>query len=201
MEIDLNRLRDLLEAKQWQAADEETAACLLQAMPGKKLWLEPEALENFPCRVLLNVDQLWVQYSQGRFGFSVQAQIWRSCGSPTNYLSPEWEAFGVTVGWRRSEPSLNEQTTPSPAPEFRWNQAILDKRSGWLAYSQLRFDESAPIGHLPVTGDRVANRGGPLLIAGRHPFHDSRGNGERARRPILFSRVETCRMQSGGHQG
>jgi hypothetical protein len=72
---------------------------LCRVMQGKQLWLEPAALENFPCQVLLNVNQLWMQYSQGRFGFSVQAQIWLSCGHPTSYLSPDWETFGITVGW------------------------------------------------------------------------------------------------------
>ncbi len=200
--MDFNRLRDLLEAKDWRAADEETARCMMKAMEEQSvnlgvavnLWLYPEDIEKFPCKALRTLDELWMEYSQGRFGLSVQAQIWRSCGSPTSYLSKAWENFGVTVGWRTQTPDSEPQTEHHPSSEFRWNQAILDLRLGWLSYSQLSFNESAPKGHLPVFGNRTRTREGPLLIAGWQPFHDSENGCYRPRRPLLFSCVETCHL-------
>jgi hypothetical protein len=195
--MDFTHLRNLLQAKDWQAADEATAKCMMDAMESRlrARYLEAEDIINFPCEALRKIDQLWIEASRGRFGFSVQAQIWRSCGSPTSYFTQEWNNFGVMVGWRLPDSAVTEpleRRANSIPPEFKWNQAILDIAAGWLPYSQLTFSDSAPIGHLPVTGNRVANRGGPLLIAGRHPFHDSMNTGERARRPLLFSRIETC---------
>ncbi|CCQ59603.1 GUN4 domain-containing protein, partial [Crocosphaera watsonii] len=32
--------------------------------------------DNFPCEDLRIIDQLWVKYSNGQFGFSVQKQIY-----------------------------------------------------------------------------------------------------------------------------
>ncbi len=120
------KLRDLLAAKDWKAADKETADRMCEVMNRqKKGWLRVEDIQKFPCLDLGNIDRLWVTYSQGRFGFTVQKKIWESCGSPTEY-NKDWEKFGVQVGWR-------------------------SKMEGgdWLSYSQLNFDLNAPRGHLP----------------------------------------------------
>uniref|UniRef100_A0ACD5GNP1 GUN4 domain-containing protein n=1 Tax=Desertifilum tharense IPPAS B-1220 TaxID=1781255 RepID=A0ACD5GNP1_9CYAN len=45
-------------------------------------WLEIADIDNFPGEDLHILDQLWLNYSKGRFGFSVQAQIYRSLGEP-----------------------------------------------------------------------------------------------------------------------
>ncbi|NJO66941.1 MAG: transcriptional regulator, partial [Leptolyngbyaceae cyanobacterium RM1_405_57] len=39
-------------------------------------YFEPEELLNFPCEELLAIDRLWVNYSNGKFGFSVQKKIY-----------------------------------------------------------------------------------------------------------------------------
>ncbi|MBW4592221.1 MAG: GUN4 domain-containing protein [Brasilonema angustatum HA4187-MV1] len=77
-------------------------------------------MENFPCTDLRTIDQLWVKYSGGRFGFSVQKRIWERVGE-------DYEKFGDRVGWRKG---------------MFWNRE-------WLNYNELTFSINAPQGHLP----------------------------------------------------
>ncbi|MEM1280199.1 MAG: TIR domain-containing protein, partial [Cyanobacteria bacterium P01_H01_bin.152] len=69
--IDYRRLRDLLKAGEWREADQETADQMLKAM-GQTTWWKVESndLLNFPCADLKTIDQLWVKYSDGKWGFS-----------------------------------------------------------------------------------------------------------------------------------
>lgn len=125
------KLRDLLAAQDWKAADEETARCMCEVMDRQKeRWLRIEEIEQFPCLDLKNIDRLWVTHSNGRFGFSVQKQIWQDCGSPTTAYDDDWERFVIAVGWR--------------------TKGGLLKKSEWLSYSQLTFALDAPKGHLPA---------------------------------------------------
>jgi serine/threonine protein kinase len=98
--INYYELRDLLAAKKWEKADCETAERMWEVMGRQKeKSLQEEDIERFPCKDLKIIDKLWVHYSQGRFGFSVQKKIWQECGSPTEYNN-DWERFGERVGWR-----------------------------------------------------------------------------------------------------
>jgi Ca2+-binding EF-hand superfamily protein len=120
--VDYTRLRDLLKAKMWKEADEETLAVMLKAAGREQDgWLDRKSFENFPCTDLRTIDQLWVKYSNGQFGFSVQKRIWESVGE-------DYEKFGDRVGWRK---------------EMFFNKE-------WLDYSQLTFSLNAPSGHLPA---------------------------------------------------
>ena len=90
--VDYTRLRDLLQAKDWKAADQATADLMCKVMNRQKEgWLRVEDIENFPCQDLRTIDQLWVKYSNGHFGFSVQKEIKVKCVS--------WEQFCMAVGW------------------------------------------------------------------------------------------------------
>jgi hypothetical protein len=96
-----------LQAKQWRDADKETYRLMITTV-GKEdgKWLHPEDLSDFPCEDLLVLDSLWVRYSDGLWGFSVQKRIWKECGSPglydgTDRITAQWETFGDCVGWRK----------------------------------------------------------------------------------------------------
>lgn len=124
--VDYTRLRDLLAVGNWKAADYETNLVMLQAVGRKKNdWIRNEELLNFPCTDLRTIDQLWVKYSNGRFGFSVQKKIYLTVGGKPdgNYDLEAWEKLGDHVGWR------------------------VDK--SWILYNEVTFDTSAPVGHLP----------------------------------------------------
>jgi eukaryotic-like serine/threonine-protein kinase len=93
--IDYTRLHDLLEQHQWQDADRETDAIILQVCDRQgqgKLGIED--IREFPCRDLRTIDKLWVKYSGGRFGFSIQRRLWET-------VDRDYEAFGDRVGWRQ----------------------------------------------------------------------------------------------------
>ena len=126
------KLRDLLAAQDWEAADKETADRMFKVMNRQsERWLGAQDIEKFPCLDLRNIDRLWVKYSNGKFGFSVQKEIWQSCGSPTGN-DKNWEKFGAAVGWR--------------------TKGVLGIGGYWIDYSQLTFDlRRDPKGHLPYS--------------------------------------------------
>jgi len=119
--IDYTRLRDLLKAGEWKQADKETLAVMLKATGREEEgWLNINSIDNFPCTDLRTIDQLWVKYSNGRFGFSVQKRIYDDVGK-------DYEKFGDCIEWRVkgnwiAYKDLNFNTTASmghlPLPLF-----------------------------------------------------------------------------------
>ena len=116
------KLRDLLKAEKWKEADKETANVMLQvAGREEEGWLDTDDIKNFPCEDLRLIDQLWLKYSNGRFGFSVQKRIWQEVGGKVDY---DTECrLGDRVGWR--------------------------VKHTWLDYYDLTFSLDAPLGYLP----------------------------------------------------
>ena len=101
--IDYSKLRDLLKAEKWKEADYETYLVMIQAVgKNEKDYFELEELLNFPCTDLRTIDQLWVKYSNGRFGFSVQKEIYLSVGGKADgkYYEEAWNKFGDRIGWK-----------------------------------------------------------------------------------------------------
>ena len=119
------QLETYLRNGQWYEADQETYSIMIQIVEKENKLFDIEDLEDFPCEDLHILDQLWVKYSNGKFGFSVQKRIWLECGSPTIY-NDDWQQFKDRVGWLV-------------------NQKL-------ILYCQLTFDTSAPEGHLPCWG-------------------------------------------------
>ncbi|MCW5318359.1 SUMF1/EgtB/PvdO family nonheme iron enzyme [Nostoc sp. KVJ3] len=140
--INYTHLRDLLAAGSLSEADDETLMLMLRAAKREEEgWLNAESIKNFPCTDLQTIDQLWVKYSNGRFGFSVQKQIWESMGAAPNADDEKWLGFGKRVGWRGSH-------------------------GAWQEYKNITFSQNAPLGHLPLaklgggrwTNDQAAQR-------------------------------------------
>jgi hypothetical protein len=68
-----------------------------------KGWLDADSIQKFPGEDLKLIDNLWVQHSEGKLGFSVQKRIWQECGSPgPDYGANEaaWKKFGQRVNWQ-----------------------------------------------------------------------------------------------------
>ncbi|MEM8675508.1 MAG: GUN4 domain-containing protein [Cyanobacteria bacterium P01_G01_bin.67] len=123
--IDYRRLRDLLEQEKWQEADEETLKVMLEASARtSEVWLRGEDIDNLPCEDLCTINQLWLHYSDGNFGFSVQKEIYESLGGTREYDDEIWRSFGDYIGWR--------------------------KEGRWLLLSELSYKRTAPKGHLPI---------------------------------------------------
>jgi serine/threonine protein kinase len=125
--IDYTRLRDLLREGRWKEADYETRAVMLKAAGREKdIWLSDESIENFRCADLRTIDQLWVKYSNGRFGFSIQKQIYLEVGGIPDgkYYIKAWYKLVERLGWR--------------------------VREKWIDYDDVTYDTTAKRGHLPL---------------------------------------------------
>ena len=100
--IDYKKLYNLLATQKWKEADEETARVMLAITKREKEgYLDTRSINKFPCEDLCTIDNLWVKYSNGQFGFSVQKKIYQSFGGTKKYNDKIWQSFGDTVGWRR----------------------------------------------------------------------------------------------------
>ena len=123
--VDYNPLRNLLAASKWEEADEETARTMLTAAGREKVgWLKVGNIDSFPCEDLRIIDQLWLKFSQRKFGLSVQKKIYENLGGTREYDRKIWVSFGESVGWR--------------------------KEGNWVYNnSELTFNLDAPEGHLP----------------------------------------------------
>jgi hypothetical protein len=97
------QLRDLLKAGKWKEADRETAARMCEVMDRQEDgWLSKEDIQFFPHQDLKNINQLWVNYSDGKFGFSVQKKIYLECGAKLDGKYPGddiWSNFANQIGW------------------------------------------------------------------------------------------------------
>lgn len=92
-------LETLLQTQQWREADQETYRLMITTV-GKEdgQYLNSDDLKTFPCDDLQMLDRLWVKYSDGKWGFSVQKRIWEECGSPTDY-NEFTRTFCDRIGW------------------------------------------------------------------------------------------------------
>ncbi len=125
--VDYTYLRNLLAAGNWREADRETLNLMLKVAARTQAgWLNIASINNFPSTDIDTIDQLWVKYSHGRFGFSVQKRIWESIGGDCDADYETWCQFGDRIGWRRND--------------------------NWLFYSDLTFSTTAPLGHFPAAG-------------------------------------------------
>lgn len=138
--VDYTRLRDLLADGNWKEADEETLAVMLKAAGREKEdCLDIEFIRTFPCADLCTIDRLWVKYSDGRFGFSVQKRIWENVGGKPGEYDYEIEIYkklGDRLGWC--------------------------VEGGFPYDSYITFYQNASEGHLPLGLGRSDERGTSL---------------------------------------
>jgi len=171
-EADYTKLEQLLAAGEWQAADGETAKKMLEVAGTEEGWLRLKDIENFSCPDLQAMDRLWVKYSDGRFGFSVQKRIYQSLGGTKEYNEKVWRDFVETIGWKQK-----------------------GEKAEMLSHSQLTFNTQAPSAHLPVVPVVVEGgegRWGFGVWVGR--WWCAWGGVDCGGGVPFFSRVETCRV-------
>lgn len=145
----LETLRDKLAAGEWEAADAETRRllCVLAGEESvKRKWVYFSEVKFISVSDLTKVDSLWRQYSNGKFGYSVQKKVWNNSGK-------SWNAFFKKVGWTRALDEYQDTYKKFPL-EFMWDVA-----------------DPTPEGHLPLTN---ALRGTRLLQEVlNHPAFDA----------------------------
>jgi hypothetical protein len=124
--IDYNyqELDEALSLGRWQEADRITLEIMLdKAFRESEAWLNKSAIAQFPCITLHQLDQRWLYYSGGRFGFSTQLKIY------TTEVERSAFEFSKQVGWT--------MTFWRPTGFFKF-------------YNWLTFSLDAPRGHLPA---------------------------------------------------
>lgn len=166
------RLRDLLAEGKWREADEETGRVMLSVA---SLAVERKVqageykdgrvpdysriigmADYFPCADLSTIDRLWLKYSNGRFGFSVQKRIISELGEDAlSLLSFKKRGKGTDSQVLKERIELGKEFI---------------KRIGWYdpdnvgqhtkKYNDLTFTIQAPYGHLPTGNYWREGRGG-----------------------------------------
>lgn len=125
-QIDYAPLQALLANQEYQAADRLTLEkmCELAGPTAvQRKWIYFTEVERFPVTDLKTINTLWLVYSEGKFGFSVQRELWLSNGK-------NWEKLWYQIGWKNGN---NWTRYPQ---EFTWS---LEAPRGHLPLSnQLR---------------------------------------------------------------
>ena len=128
------QLETLLKAGKWKEADGETSKVMLEvAGQTDQEFLMSDDLTNFPCEDLLTIDRLWVEASNGHFGFSVQKKIWKECGSPMDF-NDGFRKFMEKVGWRSGGDFMSYS-------DFKFSPSLSLKGElpGWTEIVDCRF--------------------------------------------------------------
>lgn len=128
--------------------------------------LKLEEINQIPSDILHEIDQLWVQYSNGHFGFSIQLQILEECKKADDWKKKEIQEFDpkmfrLTKGWYDIDrPWFSISLADTVEVLIFW------ERLGWITRGYTRFGDycyipihsiykfnyslNTPKGYLPV---------------------------------------------------
>lgn len=147
------KLEALLAAKKWQEADQITTDIILKEsnwaastwrmwgtglVSGKLTgWYDP--IKQYPCRDLKTLNNLWLKYSDGRFGLSVQQQIFERIAAQSKDEFRTYDAFMDEVAWDRPDHLSN--TPIGHFPSESWIQATTyGKGEPWMLSAVYMYD-------------------------------------------------------------
>jgi GUN4-like/ARM-like repeat domain, GUN4-N terminal len=116
LDIDYQPLQKLLAQQDFQQADVITLQkmCELAGSAAvERKWIYFTEVINLPIADLITLDQLWLMASAGKFGFSVQRQLWLSVGkdftklwTKINWKSGNvWTRYPQEFTWDLSAPT------------------------------------------------------------------------------------------------
>lgn len=134
------KLEKLLANGDWKEADHETFRLMLEiANRESEGWLDIDSINNFPCEDLRTIDQLWIKYSNGHFGLSVQKNIWLECGGEIDYDTEcqvgdriGWIVNGEWILYDQGNFLLDVSRGHLPAFWIDTERGELDEDAGWL---------------------------------------------------------------------
>jgi hypothetical protein len=150
--VDYKTLRAALTQQEWEIADRLTYFHIRQVLQApEKSWIRDRNLKQFPPTDLQTIDRLWIQSSKGRFGFSIQRQIYLDCGGQLkgDRDSSVWEAFLDRVGWRIEIPTDDQDDRQA------WVKISGALFLDWLPARRLQHEDeicyslTAPVGYFP----------------------------------------------------
>jgi len=138
--VDYSQLRDLLASGQWREANSETYRVLLEAS-GRRVsedrlsfaYLTLQDIERFPCTDLKTIDELWLYWSDNRYGFSVQNRIWNRLSNEINSMENRVNSFIREVGrLGGEEKEFNDGFYPNPVWGLGFPTLIFAAQHGWV---------------------------------------------------------------------
>ena len=109
--VDYKLLQQLLAQQKFEAADKLTTEKLCElagADAVKRKWIYFTEVNGLPELDLHTIDALWLFHSEGKFGFSVQRDMWVGMGK-------SWDKLWVKIGWKNGN-----NWTRYPG-SFTWN--------------------------------------------------------------------------------
>ena len=135
--VDYVPLATMLATGDFQGADQFTRDALIKiAGDGatKREYVYFTEVANIPSTDLCTVERLWLQFSEGAFGYSVQKRVW-------DIEKGDFDKFIRRIGWTTVE---NDS----------------ERKLRWYGQSEFIYTLKAPKGHLPLTS---ALRGTQLI--------------------------------------
>ena len=138
--VDYSKLTALLAAGKWEEADNETARVMCKAVGRASNSILGKAnITRFPCQELHIIDELWLEHSDGHFGFSIQLEVWQRVKETNQSHRNKLYMLADIIGWIRVSNDL----------------------ATWLKWSELTYNvHTAPPGHLPSGKFRVEQGAG-----------------------------------------
>ena len=138
--VDYVPLANMLMTRDFLAADQFTRDIIITLSGAEAqgrnfvYWTE---VKKIPELDMKTIEKLWLTYSNGKFGYSVQSRLY-------NIENGDFDNFIRRIGWTKIDPiSKNE------------------RKLKWFGENEFMYDlETAPVGHLPLTS---ALRGTQLL--------------------------------------
>jgi hypothetical protein len=152
LEINYNKLQSFLSEGNLRQADLETNRLLQTIEDEERNYRRTTNKWDFLAHESINeIDRLWIHLSGGRFGFTVQTNLYRRCGGTNGLVDSGlfvWKNFCKEVGWLRSD----YDDSPSSSLMFKMSDSIIQVRQlapYIVSDKDLNFSFNAPDGHLP----------------------------------------------------
>jgi hypothetical protein len=128
--IDYEPLQKLLVQQDFQEADRLTSQTMCAVAGSEAMargWLYFSEVGQIKNADLNTINNLWLVYSEGKFGFSVQRKMWLNLGK-------NWEKLWLQIGWKKDGTFTRYPT------DFIWS---LDAPKGHLPLSnQIRGNKT-----------------------------------------------------------
>lgn len=136
--IDYVPLATMLATGDLKGADQFTRDALIKAAGAgsqKRAFVYWTEVQKIPNTDMATIENLWLAYTKGKFGYSVQKDLWRK-------TKGDFENFCRRIGWTTTDSEV-------------------ERKLRWFGANEFIYDvDKAPKGHLPLTS---ALRGTTLL--------------------------------------
>ncbi|MFP4009463.1 MAG: GUN4 domain-containing protein [Spirulinaceae cyanobacterium] len=178
-------LQAALTTPDWQSSDRLSREMIADEIAASPYYYDNNELDRLSCETLQNIDNLWQEASEGKFGLRSQLEIWQEVEVPGD-IRQTVDKFRDRVGWKRNEPLTEDQLF-----SMRFDR-------DWRSELDLNYSLEAPAGHLPWAGisqsfinDLLSQDGPSCGSCTIDAFHLQ---SERFYRylPPLFDRIEEC---------